>query len=58
MFFTLLGIEGDGVHTVESEKVIVVGLLGELLGVDDCLLEGFAVRGGHCECGFEGRLVV
>lgn len=39
--------------TVDLEEVIVAGLGGELLGVDNGLLEGIALRGGH----FVGKVV-
>lgn len=34
-------------RTVELEELVVAGLGGELLGVDDGLLEGFALGGRH-----------
>lgn len=36
-------------RTVKLEKVIVARLGSELLGVDNGLLEGIALRGRHCE---------
>lgn len=40
---------GDGgVRTVELEELVVAGLRGQLLGVDDSRLESFAL-GSHCE---------
>lgn len=34
-------------RTVELEELVVVGLGGKLLAVDDGRLEGFALRGRH-----------
>lgn len=42
-------IRRSGELTVELEEVVVAGLGGELLGVGDGLLEGFALRNGHLE---------
>ena len=36
-------------ETIKLEKIVVAGLGSELLGVDDGLLEGFALRGRHGE---------
>ena len=41
-------------HTVELEKLLVAGLGGKLLGVDNSLLEGRVLRGSHFD-GCEGR---
>jgi hypothetical protein len=38
---------GDLVKSVELEELVVAGLGGELLGVDNSRLEGFALRGSH-----------
>lgn len=36
-------------HTVDLEEVLVAGLGGELLGIDNGLLEGIALGGRHFE---------
>jgi hypothetical protein len=45
------GKASRGKLTVELEEVVGAGLGGKLLGVDDSLLEGVALRGRHLDVG-------
>lgn len=44
---TISGFATGKKHTIDLEKVLVARLGGELLGVDNGLLEGIALRGRH-----------